>query len=280
MYMIVIQLDKKQYLFMLQQLNQEVNGFWICDKGRYEYAYLEDGRHEHILSKNGGGKEADDWENVLSPLAEKIREIHLAEKTLRIALILSSWLTNEELFIIKKLFKDALRINKIFFTDLPDGEADKLLLTAERTPNKKGVLELGLDYKPLDLAVLKKDTDLLLIFNSFIHKEPNLEKIKAALDDIETKALFTSYSSELTANVDMALPVSLIAEKEGSLTNVDGIIQKIPQALEASGECLPEWEVLVNLAKKVGIDFKFYDQLSSPEIIFQKMGEEFSFFRK
>ena len=270
----------KRVLRIKSREKQEVNGFWICDKGRYEYSYLEDGRHEHILSKNGGDKEAHNWEDALSALAEKIRELHLAEKTSRIALILSSWLTNEELFIIKKLFIDALQVEKIFFTDLPDGEADELLLTSERTPNKKGVLELGFDYKPLNLAALKKDTDLLLIFNSFIHEEPNLENIKAALDKIETKALFTSYSSELVANVDMAFPVGLIAEKEGSLTNIDGIVQKFPQALDAPGECLPEWEVLVGLARKVGINFKFYNQFSSPEIIFQKMGEEFSFFRK
>ena len=103
--------------------------------------------------------------------------------------------------------------------------------------------------------------------------------IKNALERIGTKVLFTPYSSDLNSLFDIVCPSALIAEKEGSLTNIDAKVQGFMPVLKPCGESLPEWKMLVDLAKELAINFGYYSQLSSPDRIFAKLKEEISFFR-
>ena len=80
--------------------------------------------------------------------------------------------------------------------------------------------------------------------------------------------------------IDIVIPVALIAEKEGSLTNVEGIVQGFQPALEPPGESLPEWKVLADLGKEMGTDSKFFEKFQSPEIILNEMGKKIPFFKK
>jgi formate dehydrogenase alpha subunit len=107
-----------------------------------------------------------------------------------------------------------------------------------------------------------------------------LADVKNALERIDTKVLLTPYSSDLNSLFDIVCPSALIAEKGGSLTNIDGKVQSFTPVLEPPGESLPEWKMLVDLAKELGINFGYYRQFSSPDTILAEMGKEISFFRK
>lgn len=260
--------------------NQEVNGFWICDHGRYGYSYLDQDRLNQIVVNNSGKKETLTWEKIIILIAKKIKRLYHLKKTSQIALILSSWLSNEELFLINKIFHNDLNAEKIFFVDPPEEKGDGFLLTSERSPNKRGAKELGFDFKPLDLEAFGDGTKFLIAFGPFLSHHFALTELKPALDKIETKFLFASHSNELNDLFDYVLPTALISEKGGSLTNIEGNVQKFSQALIPSGESLPEWKIMVELAKKLKINFNYYSQFSSPEVIFQEMGKEFLFFEK
>jgi len=83
----------------------------------------------------------------------------------------------------------------------------------------------------------------------------------------------------LNSLFDIVLPTALIAEKGGSLTNVDGRIQRFSPVLDPPGDSLPEWRMLIELGKEAGINFAFYRGFTSPEKIFEGIGKEISFFR-
>jgi len=272
-------LPKRVYRIRSRE-NHKNNGFWICDIGRYGYSYIDENRIDKIIVNNKEEGETITWEKTVVFLAEKIKRLYHMKKTSRIALILNTWLSNEELFLINKIFRNDLSVKNIYFTDPPEGEVDDLLLTSERSPNKRGAREIGFELMPIDLETLADKTDLLLIFGSFMFDQFNLAEIKSALDNIKMKIIFATHSNEKNSLVNIVLPMSLIAEKEGSLTNVDGIVQRFSPVLMAQGECQPEWKVLVNLAKELKINFKFYSQFSSPEAIFHEMKKEISFFEK
>ncbi len=255
--------------------NQEVNGHWICDLGRYGYSYLDRDRLEHII---GPGKVLA-RENVTQLLAEKIRRLNFMKKTKRITLILNSWLSNEEIFLIRKIFCQDLGVEKIFFVDPHQGEADDFLLTAERSPNQKGAQELDIEFKPLDLEALVDSTDFLIVFGPFLQEHFSMAEIKEVLDQIETKLLFTPHASELNSLFDIVLPTAYIAEKQGSLTNLEGKIQHFRAVLDPIGDTQPEWKMLVNLGKELRINFTYYRQFNSVEAVFQEMANEFRFFR-
>ena len=140
--------------------------------------------------------------------------------------------------------------------------------------------EIGFDIKAVDLDTLADGTDFLIAFGPFLSGLFSPKDLKGALNKIKRKVLFSSYSHELNSLFDIVIPAALIAEKEGSLTNVDGIVQSFHPALEPPGESLPEWKVLADLGKELGIDAKFYSKFPSPEEILSEMGKKIPFFKK
>jgi len=273
------QVPKRVYRIKSRE-NHEVNGFWICDLGRYGYSYLDERRIDRIIMNKDEKEKGLTWEKISKLLVEKIKKLNYMKKTSRIALILNAWLSNEELFLLHKIFRNDLKVEKIFFADPPQGEGDGYLLTSERSPNKRGAQEIGFGLKPVNLEALADKTDFLLAFGSFLPEYFSLKDAKDALDKIETKLLFTSHSNELNSLFDIVFPVALIAEKGGSLTNVEGIVQSFSPVLEPLGESLPEWRMLVDLGKELEIDFRYYRQFNSPEAILKEMGKEIPFFER
>ncbi len=199
-------------------------------------------------------------------------------KASHFTLVLNTWLTNEELYLVKKIFCDDLKTEKIIFADPPQGKADDFLLKEDRSPNRRGAQEIGFGLQSLDLDTLSDKTDMLLIFGSYLINKTNPTELKTHLDRIETKILLSSHKSELDSLVDVVLPVPTIAEKSGSLTNCDGIIQTFSPVLEDRGNSCPEWRFLVDLGKEIGSDFKYFSQFTSTNAILEELGKEISFF--
>jgi NADH dehydrogenase/NADH:ubiquinone oxidoreductase subunit G len=255
-----------------------VNGFWICDKGRYDYAYLEQERLDRISMNES--QDSVTWPEITTHIAGEIGRLYHMKRSAHIGLVLQSWLSNEELFLLDKIFRNDLDIDKICFLDPPDEKADDFLLTAERTPNKRGAKELGFDLNPADWEKFFNDVDLLMVFASPIQDGSEFGPLKEALEKIETKVLFASHSHEINSSFDIVLPMSLIAEKGGSLTNIVGSVQNFSPALDAPGDCKPAWQFLVELAKKMSINPDLYNQFSSLGSIREVMKKENPFFRE
>ena len=136
------------------------------------------------------------------------------------------------------------------------------------------------DIKPANPEALSDKTDLLLVFGSFLAEQINAADFKKALEKIETKVLFTSHENELNSLFDIVLPTALIPEKGGSLTNIDGKIQKFSPVFELPGDSLPEWMMLADLGRKFGTNSSFYKEFTTPESILKEIENEVPFFRE
>ena len=269
-------LPKRVYRIRTRE-NQMINGFWICDRGRYDYAYLDKERLDAIIVN--GTQDSFTWPDVISDLAEKLKRLFYMKRTSSIALILHTWLSNEELYLVDKIFRDDLGIAKVCFLDPPDEEADDFLFTGERTPNRKGAKEIGFDLHA-DWESFFEDVDLLLAFGSPLVDQSDTGPLKTGLDRIEHKILCTSHRHEINSMFDNVLPMSVIAEKGGSLTNVVGKTQLFSPALDSLGNSKPAWQFLVELGKQLKIRFSFFRQFSSPEHIREMMKKEIPYFRE
>jgi NADH-quinone oxidoreductase subunit G len=246
--------QRKIYRFVPAE-NPDVNGYWICDFGRYGYQDMEDNRAKAIIVNRGGpppGRAAD-WDRILKGLAAELRGMAEAGSMSRAAVVLNSFLTNEELAACRKLFGEALGIRNMFFADPKAGQADGFLLTADRAPNGRGASALGYSPKLPDLEGLAAATDLLIVFGPYLLDHVTAEKAAAALGGIKRKYLFTAHASGLDPIVDIVLPTALPAEKKGSFTNVDGITQPFECALAAAKGCLAESEIVARLAAELGV---------------------------
>ncbi len=257
--------------------NPAVNGPWICDLGRYGYGYMDEKRAAEILTKDSSRME---WEEAFPWLAKKILNLKHRNRTSRITVVLNSSLLNEELYLAKKIFRDDLGITQFYFSDPVSGQKDDLLLNSERIPNSRGALELGWETRPVDLDVLNESTDMLLVFGPYFEHNFSLSDLVSAFAAIETVVLLSPRQSELSSAADLTLPTAYAAEKDGSLTNFDGIVQVFHAALPAWGQGRAEWSLLRDLGKELDLNFRYYNRFTSPEIIFQEMREVIPFFEK
>ncbi len=65
-------------------------------------------------------------------------------------------------------------------------------------------------------------------------------------------AVQASYMSSLLVRADLVLPSAIWSERSGSLTNMEGLVQKANKAVDPPGEAKADWEALALLAEKLG----------------------------
>ncbi len=258
--------------------NPCVNGHWMCDFGRYGYAYLDRSRLDRLVQNKGGRETTLTREKATQIIAAKVRGLVELNKSSRIAVVLNTTMTNEELFLADRVFRRCLGLKNVFLADPPEGEGDGFLQTAERTPNRRGAAAIGPFPAVPGLGDLAAGASLLLVFGHFLARQAARGELRAAFDKVEAKYLWASHRSPLDELADIAIPTPVIAEKSGTLTNVDGRLQAFLPALDFCSEGWPEWRALLDLAAALGLDGGFFGPLASPADITAVMKKEIPFF--
>jgi formate dehydrogenase major subunit/formate dehydrogenase alpha subunit len=63
--------------------------------------------------------------------------------------------------------------------------------------------------------------------------------------------------TETAQFADVVLPAASFAEKEGTFTNTERRIQRVRKAINSPGRTKADWEILTNLANKMGYEMKY-----------------------
>ena len=227
--------------------NPGVNGHWICDIGRYVYPKgIEDRCRRVLMNKDGNVTELS-WDQALVLLTEKVRALQGAGRGGRVGLVLDTFLSNEELALVRRAFSGAVAGRNYWFADPLPGRADGLLLTAERTPNRRGALDLGFELRAPDLREIAKSADLILIFGTALLEHFPEDIVREALAGIQAKFLFTAHAGALDRSVDVILPTALMGERSGSVTNIDGKVQSFHPVWNPPGDARPAGDILADL---------------------------------
>jgi NADH-quinone oxidoreductase subunit G len=90
--------------------NPDVNGYWMCDIGRFDYHWIEgDRRLRHPLERVGHVQQPIGWHEALSKLRDRLA----AEGTVTqgIRFLLSAHASHEELFLFRRLAEDVIGAN-------------------------------------------------------------------------------------------------------------------------------------------------------------------------
>jgi NADH dehydrogenase/NADH:ubiquinone oxidoreductase subunit G len=124
------------------------------------------------------------------------------------------------------------------------GEADALLVKAEKAPNGEGARALGFgDAAPVVAAIRAGAVRALLVSGHDL-----LELVEPAeLDRLEHVILLDTHRSALERAAHVVLPVRHAAEKSGTFTNHAGRVQPFEAAVEPAWEALSEGEVFARL---------------------------------
>ena len=89
--------------------------------------------------------------------------------------------------------------------------------------------------------------------------DPDLNHTREALKRVEFLVVSDIFMTETAELADVILPGVTIAEKDGTITNTERRVQRIRKAVEPAGESKPEWQIICELAQKMGYDMSYND---------------------
>ncbi|MGL4401168.1 MAG: molybdopterin-dependent oxidoreductase [Luteolibacter sp.] len=228
------------------RLNDEVNSAWMPDSHRLNFHYIDSAsRLTEPLVKTGEAHTATSWHLALSKAAGRIKSTPAGQ----VAIIASGRMTNEELFLTRAL---AAEIGTSHLALVPrTGEADALLVAADRNPNTTGAkLILNTEDPYRHLVSIREGVQngsiksLIILGEDLITDAGFTQEELAKLDFLLQTSILANPTAELA---DIVLPSAAFAEKRGSMVNLAGRLQRLNRAVEPPGQAHDDWEILRDL---------------------------------
>ena len=275
---------------MTPRHNPDVNGYWMCDTGRFDYHWVEsDARLRRPMMRGGAVLEPAAWQDVQPRLRDRIQEAgrspdgleasggHAAAGAPAVRFLVSAHASTEELFVLRRLVEglmgpDRLNAVTITWTDSKKTQPPGTKFRVSRTdaPNVNGARDLGYPVSlgnegPADLMDLRSSVEGGRVGAVYVlDSGPD-----GSLGDVAW--LITARRSgvlpllivqgvvmtELAAAADFVLPGSAYVEKDALYTNEQGRMQSTSRALTPPGDALDDWEILVNLGRSLGLTLTF-----------------------
>ena len=87
--------------------------------------------------------------------------------------------------------------------------------------------------------------------------DPDQDHARAALAKLDHLVVQDIFLTETAWYADVVLPASAHAEKLGTYTNTNRQVQMGRPALDLPGEARQDWELIVELARRIGLDWKY-----------------------
>jgi len=230
--------------------NPVVNKHWMCDEGRFTYQRVHQDR---LAAPRLAGATAT-WEAALAQAARVLGEARASSpSTLGVAL--SAQATNEDLFAFMRLVSEPLRADRLYLTGEAEGWCDDILVSADKNPNTTGAKLIG-GPTLRTAAELKRDmeggalTTLLVVGGA---------GVTGPFDKLSSLLVVTSHQGPLCAAAQVALPLAMWAEVDGTFFNRQGKLQRVRPAITPAGLSRPGWQIAVGLGRGLGATLAYAD---------------------
>ncbi len=226
--------------------NNEVNSSWMCDYGRLNFHFVNaENRLKAPVVRTEDPAGSTTWATAFAAAANRLRRYGPTE----IAVVASARMTNEELWLTKRLI-DTLGVTR--FDVVPrHGEGDDLLLNANRNPNTLGaqILEItgeepGAALPGILQAVRAGQVKAVLALGE------DLTEAGFTADDLARLTTLIALNILPSPTTDAAHVVfagASFAEKRGSMVNAKGRLQRLNRAIAVPGDARDDWEILRDL---------------------------------
>jgi NADH-quinone oxidoreductase subunit G len=236
--------EEKIYRYTPRE-NAAVNGPWMCDAGRLNYKWI--GRADRLKDVLVRGQKST-WTAALNEISDKLKKAPAGS----VAIVVSARQTNEELRLISKLKS---KLGAISDSIPRAGEADKLLVSADKNPNTNGArltgicfTEMGTNMPQIASGISSGKIKTLVVFGEDVTKHGIGADLLGKLETLVVSNILPNATTKLAHYI---LPGCAHAEKRGTFTNGKGRVQKFMKAVEPPGDARPEWEFLHELVHNV-----------------------------
>ena len=263
---------------MTPRFNPDVNSYWMCDIGRFDFQWVEgDTRLRRPMLKEGSELKPVAWHDVEPRLRDRIQQTAATDPS-AVHFLVSAHAATEELFVLKQMLEGLLGAEGVGAVTLawtsttkqqPAGTKFKVHTTD--APNVNGARDLGFG--------VGQGND---------GPAPDLRKLRTAVESGRVKALYvvapgpdgslgdTSWivearksgalqllvvqapvMSDLTRAADIVLAGAAWVEKDAIYTNAQGRVQAGSLAVAPPGEAREDWEILANVARSLGLTMAY-----------------------
>ena len=256
------------------RMNPEINDYWMCDIGRFDYHWIEgDDRLQRPLVRGEDGTPRPvSWHELYPMLRDRLSAAGTANPE-GVRFLLSAHASHEEFFLFRRL-ADELVGNvgaiSVSWRYRPKAQpaGTRFKVPAVDAPNVSGARLFGLVAGEIadpvaepDLAMLKDAVaagrvSALYVFDP--GPEGSIGDTSWILD-ARTRGMLPLLIVQgvqltgLARAADFVLPGASSVEKEASYTNDRGRLQGAARVIPAPGEAMEDWQVLVNLASALGV---------------------------
>ncbi|HXY45001.1 MAG TPA: formate dehydrogenase subunit alpha, partial [Acidimicrobiales bacterium] len=102
--------------------------------------------------------------------------------------------------------------------------------------------------------------------NPFL-SDPNINKVRKALSMLDFLVVQDIFLTETAEFADVVLPATSYLEKDGTYTNTDRRVQLGRKVMEPPGQARPDWQIVQDIARRVGLDWHY----GAPRDVFEEM---------
>jgi len=240
--------------------NPQVNKWWICNDGRYDYPHVHSDRRilRPSAAPRGGQPAGLDWTRLPKELDEQLRQAD------RLAAVLSPFLMVEEAFLLARYARGIDPQAQIVLGPVPVVGQDErfpgsFTIAAEKCPNRRGVEEIVAHFMHR-VATLDDLLDALGrgevggVWVAGGYKEPWIDEAKAEhLGRAGLLVVQDLFPSALTERAGYVLPAAAFPEREGSYVNRHDHLQSVRRAIRPPMGVRSEGSLLWELSGRQGL---------------------------
>jgi NADH-quinone oxidoreductase subunit G len=251
------------------RFNPDVNGYWMCDIGRFDYHWVEgdDRLHRALVRTEQGGQEPVDWHEALAKTADRIEA---AGGTGSVRFLVSAHAALEELYLIGRLGgafgvpEDGVAISWRT-RHKPQPARVKFVVPDSDAPNARGAADLGFPVRTTeagaDLSAFRRSVEQGNVKTLFVFDpgpEGSIGDIGWVIDarksgKVQLLIVQGVLMTDLARAADIVLPGACSFEKDATYVNNQGRAQAASRALPTRGDAQEDWQIFVNLGAALGI---------------------------
>lgn len=129
--------------------------------------------------------------------------------------------------------------------------------------------EVGLTVVEIFNQAGKDIKALYIMGENPVISDPDQQHVIDALESLDFLVVQDIFLTETAEYAEVILPAASFAEKDGTFTNTERRIQMVNRALKAPGDAKADWQIICELAQRMGYPMNY----SSPKEIMEEIAE-------
>jgi NADH-quinone oxidoreductase subunit G len=264
-----------QLIRVTPRLNPDVNSYWMCDIGRFDYHWVEGPRRlrqpelrPSTSSGQAAALRAVPWSDALVAVNTAVEE---AGGPAQVRFLASAHASLEELFVLEQISGGTGGVTIGWrVRQKPQPATTKFKIPPVDAPNVRGARDLGFDVAAdasgaPDLSKLQQTVDAGLVKVLYV-VDPGPDGTIGETDWIVSARQAGKIGCLVVQGVlrtpladaaDILLPGAAWVEKDATFTNMTGHVQAAARVILPPGDAGEDWQILMKLAPVFGANVTY-----------------------